>query len=56
MSVLGILVAATVAYSRVYLVYHTTSQVLWGGFFGIVLGILWFLLVQVSIRDWNAKL
>jgi len=35
-----------VAASRIYLGYHTFSQVLWGGIIGATLGVLWFLLVH----------
>ncbi|KAL4219386.1 Dolichyldiphosphatase 1 [Mactra antiquata] len=42
-------VACVVAYSRVYLGYHTSSQVLWGGIIGIILGCIWFAAVQVVL-------
>jgi len=35
------------AYSRVYLQYHTTSQVVWGGVAGGAGAFLWFLLTQL---------
>lgn len=35
------------AYSRVYLQYHTTSQVVWGGVAGGAGALLWFLLTQI---------
>jgi len=34
---------------RVYLGYHTYSQVVWGGLVGTVLGCLWFAVVQIVL-------
>jgi len=45
--VLGVCAAVCVSYSRVYLGYHTGSQVLWGCLIGLCLGLLYFLLVQL---------
>lgn len=38
--------ATVVTYSRVYLGYHTTAQVMWGSGIGIGCAILWFVLTQ----------
>ncbi|XP_065917021.1 dolichyldiphosphatase 1-like isoform X2 [Dysidea avara] len=38
--------AVIVCVSRVYLIYHTTSQVMWGALIGIVTGCCWFIIVQ----------
>jgi len=35
------------SYSRVYLEYHTTAQVVWGGVAGGAMAFLWFLLTQL---------
>ncbi|KAK6196222.1 hypothetical protein SNE40_001487 [Patella caerulea] len=40
------IIAGIVSYSRVYLAYHTVSQVLWGAVTGLILGALWFAVVQ----------
>ncbi|KAH3797871.1 dolichyldiphosphatase 1-like [Dreissena polymorpha] len=45
----GYLCATLVAYSRVYLGYHTGSQVIWGGVVGLVLGCVWFAFVQAIL-------
>ncbi|XP_046547653.1 dolichyldiphosphatase 1-like [Haliotis rubra] len=42
----GFVVAALVSYSRVYLVYHSLGQVFWGAVAGIILGTLYFGVVQ----------
>jgi dolichyldiphosphatase len=39
--------STTMSYSRVYLQYHTVSQVVWGGVVGGVGAFLWFLLTQL---------
>ncbi|KAK7095452.1 dolichyldiphosphatase 1-like [Littorina saxatilis] len=39
--------ATVVTYSRVYLEYHTFSQVLWGAVVGVTAGSLWFGLIQL---------
>ena len=39
--------STTMSYSRVYLQYHTVSQVVWGGLVGGIGAILWFLLTQL---------
>lgn len=44
----GISYAVCVSYSRVYLVYHTTSQVMWGLAIGCLNAFMWFGLTQVS--------
>ncbi|ESP03246.1 hypothetical protein LOTGIDRAFT_237774 [Lottia gigantea] len=45
-SLSGFLSAILVSYSRVYLGYHTVSQITWGGIIGLTLGTVWFLVVQ----------
>ncbi|XP_076455059.1 dolichyldiphosphatase 1-like [Babylonia areolata] len=42
-------VASVVAYSRIYLEYHTAAQVVWGGVVGVVAGSLWFAFVQLVL-------
>ena len=42
-------VAAIVCFSRVYLGYHSFSQVCWGGVVGCVLGVLWFCVVHQAL-------
>ncbi|XP_071948280.1 dolichyldiphosphatase 1-like [Antedon mediterranea] len=42
-----VFLAVIVSYSRVYLQYHTTSQVLCGALLGIILAIPWFVLTQL---------
>ncbi|XP_014228490.1 dolichyldiphosphatase 1-like [Trichogramma pretiosum] len=41
--------AILVTYSRIYLQYHSTSQVLWGTVIGSVLGIIWFVIVHLVL-------
>lgn len=41
--------AAVVMYSRIYLGYHTPAQVVAGGIFGMMLGSVWFLIVNVVL-------
>ncbi|ROT66982.1 putative dolichyldiphosphatase 1-like [Penaeus vannamei] len=36
-------------YSRVYLLYHTWGQVLWGALVGIILGFGWFTLTHLML-------
>jgi len=38
--------ATCVAYSRIYLMYHTWSQILWGGVIGSIFATLWFGITQ----------
>ena len=45
-------VAMVVMYSRVYLGYHTTAQVLAGGTLGLMLGTGWFLLMNYVVSPW----
>jgi len=40
-------IAAFVAYSRIYLMYHTFAQVMWGGLVGTVFATFWFLLTEI---------
>ncbi|XP_060559137.1 dolichyldiphosphatase 1-like [Ruditapes philippinarum] len=42
-------VAGLVGYARIYLGYHTGSQVLWGSVIGVLLGTIWFTAVQVVL-------
>eukprot|EP00112_Aurelia_sp_Birch-Aquarium-sp1_P011075 Seg2338.1 transcript_id=Seg2338.1/GoldUCD/mRNA.D3Y31 product="Dolichyldiphosphatase 1" protein_id=Seg2338.1/GoldUCD/D3Y31 len=42
----SLMVALTVAYSRIYLRYHTVHQVFYGLLVGFVLGICWFMFTQ----------
>ncbi|XP_034191769.1 dolichyldiphosphatase 1 isoform X1 [Osmia lignaria lignaria] len=44
-----IIIAILVTYSRVYLLYHSISQVLCGAFVGIILGIVWFIVTHVVL-------
>ena len=37
------------SYSRVYLLYHTVSQVVWGGVVGAAGALLWFILTQLVL-------
>ncbi|XP_032690097.1 dolichyldiphosphatase 1-like isoform X2 [Odontomachus brunneus] len=37
-----IITAVLVTYSRVYLLYHSNTQVVWGALIGIAIGIVWF--------------
>ncbi|XP_072841247.2 dolichyldiphosphatase 1 [Pogona vitticeps] len=41
-----LIVAFLVSYSRVYLLYHTWSQVAYGGAVGSIMAVLWFVLTQ----------
>ncbi|MCO5558059.1 hypothetical protein L7F22_011635 [Adiantum nelumboides] len=41
--------AAVVMYSRIYLGYHTPAQVVAGGILGLMLGSVWFLIVNVVL-------
>ncbi|XP_047497000.1 dolichyldiphosphatase 1-like [Penaeus chinensis] len=41
--------AFIVMYSRVYLLYHTWGQVLWGALVGIILGFGWFTLTHLTL-------
>lgn len=59
-SVAAVGVAAAVAWSRVYLNYHTTKQVLVGSAAGTVFAIVWFVVVgvvrQIGLLDWALEL
>ncbi|XP_043496636.1 dolichyldiphosphatase 1-like [Polistes fuscatus] len=44
-----IITAVLVSYGRIYLQYHTTSQVLWGLTVGAILGVLWFLTTHIIL-------
>ncbi|KZC11839.1 PREDICTED: dolichyldiphosphatase 1-like [Dufourea novaeangliae] len=44
-----IIIALLVTYSRVYLLYHSISQVLCGAFIGIILGVVWFLIMHIVL-------
>lgn len=45
----SIIVAILVTYSRVYLLYHSNSQVLCGTLLGVILGITWFLITHTIL-------
>ncbi|CAK8674698.1 unnamed protein product [Clavelina lepadiformis] len=49
MTAVCILTACVVAFSRYYLQYHNFNQVLWGSFFGVVLGTGWFVFTHVIL-------
>jgi dolichyldiphosphatase len=44
-----IALAELVTYSRIYLQYHSHSQVLCGAIVGIILGIIWFTIVHLVL-------
>ncbi|XP_066593682.1 dolichyldiphosphatase 1-like [Prorops nasuta] len=44
-----IIAASLVSFGRVYLQYHSYSQVLWGAFLGSVLGTLWFVITHTIL-------
>lgn len=44
--------ALTVMYSRVYLGYHTTPQIIAGGSLGMILGAGWFFLMDNWVAEW----
>ena len=44
--------ALTVMYSRVYLGYHTVSQILAGGTLGCLLGAAWYFLMDIVVSPW----
>ncbi|KAI7795796.1 dolichyldiphosphatase 1 [Triplophysa rosa] len=46
LSIILLGVALCVSYSRVYLLYHTWSQVIYGGVAGMVMGVVWFFITQ----------
>ncbi|KAF5893842.1 putative helicase senataxin isoform X1, partial [Clarias magur] len=46
LSIILLGVALSVSYSRVYLLYHTWSQVIYGGVAGMVVGVVWFFITQ----------
>uniref|UniRef100_A0A672RW44 Dolichyldiphosphatase n=1 Tax=Sinocyclocheilus grahami TaxID=75366 RepID=A0A672RW44_SINGR len=46
LSITLLAVALFVSYSRVYLLYHTWSQVIYGGVAGMVMGVVWFFITQ----------
>uniref|UniRef100_A0A8C1XZP1 Dolichyldiphosphatase n=1 Tax=Cyprinus carpio TaxID=7962 RepID=A0A8C1XZP1_CYPCA len=46
LSIVLLAVALSVSYSRVYLLYHTWSQVIYGGVAGMVMGVVWFFITQ----------
>merc|ERR1719481_272368 len=52
--------AIIMAYSRVYLQYHTVSQVVWGGVVGSLGAVQWFILTQLvftpRLYPWVASL
>ena len=46
---LSLAASTLMAYSRVYLQYHTVSQVVWGGLVGTAGALSWFLLTQLVL-------
>uniref|UniRef100_A0A3Q4H0P4 Dolichyldiphosphatase n=1 Tax=Neolamprologus brichardi TaxID=32507 RepID=A0A3Q4H0P4_NEOBR len=46
LSIILLGIALSVSYSRVYLLYHTWSQVFYGGVAGSTIGIIWFFITQ----------
>lgn len=44
-----IVTALLVTYSRVYLLYHSNTQVVWGALIGITLGSAWFLIMHMIL-------
>ncbi|XP_042603922.1 dolichyldiphosphatase 1 [Cyprinus carpio] len=46
LSIILLAVALSISYSRVYLLYHTWSQVIYGGVAGMVMGVVWFFITQ----------
>ncbi|XP_064616151.1 dolichyldiphosphatase 1-like [Liolophura sinensis] len=48
-SIAGFITAIIVAFSRVYLLYHTYSQVICGAIVGMILGGAWFCVVQLVL-------
>lgn len=52
LSFCSFILATVVTYSRVYLGYHTTSQVLWGSSIGLVTAFSWFIIVQHILTPW----
>ncbi|CAJ0892985.1 5822_t:CDS:2 [Entrophospora sp. SA101] len=40
----------TVSYSRIYLNYHTTKQVLFGNLFGSIFALVWYIIIESLIR------
>ncbi|XP_043801105.1 dolichyldiphosphatase 1-like [Apis laboriosa] len=47
--IVSIIIAILITYSRVYLLYHSNSQVVWGTFIGIMLGIIWFIITYMIL-------
>lgn len=56
MRIVAIVVCSTVTvlvcYGRIYLLYHTVSQVFVGAFIGISVGFLWFFVVHVILTPY----
>lgn len=56
-SAMGLAMAATVAWSRIYLNYHTQRQVLVGSAAGTIIAVAWFFVTEVLRRtgwlDWG---
>ncbi|CAB4421039.1 unnamed protein product [Rhizophagus irregularis] len=49
--ILGLIIfSCLVSYSRVYLIYHTTKQVIVGNIFGLTFAIFWYILLEKIIR------
>ncbi|XP_028827207.1 dolichyldiphosphatase 1 [Denticeps clupeoides] len=56
LSVILLSVALFVSYSRVYLLYHTWSQVIYGGVAGSVIAAVWFYFTQVILTPLFPKI
>jgi len=54
--VLSLASAGIMAYSRVYLGYHTVPQVVWGSVVGAVFALVWFLITQILFTPLYARI
>ncbi|CAJ0632336.1 8116_t:CDS:2 [Entrophospora sp. SA101] len=45
-----IIFSILVSYSRIYLNYHTTKQVLFGNLFGSIFALVWYIIIELLIR------
>lgn len=51
-AVLCIAIACIVSYSRIFLQYHTWKQVIYGALFGIIIGTIWFIIINVVLTPY----